>query len=349
VASGGWQLDRLPHTTIGTQRIGASDMTSTDINTNDLIKTLHYCERYDDGDPALQRIRVEVDTALYTLYREHLRLAHTLAARWESVHYAAGDKRRYVYVGNRTTQRWSFAHEDALAIAQQRTEQTDNAYVASRAAEALQDLAEAQNALEANEVAQRPLREAYSLRPWTRAFLVTDGHVHSSMECSTCFPTTAFTWLTQFSDHDEAEIVEAAGERACTVCYPSAPTLRSFEKASALFTEEEAERNAAREQRAAEKAARNAKKIEKALNPDGSEFVIRVDGWTEHFKTETAAVQWAVRTMADGYAHQQTQEYIDARNAIFEAVARKHNKPVEQVRQEIDAKVQAKIKRDRSY
>lgn len=56
---------------------------------------------------------------------------------------------------------------------------------------------------------------------WTRAFLVnnSNGHVHSSMQCSTCTPTTRFHWVTEYSDSTEDEIVAAAGERACTVCY----------------------------------------------------------------------------------------------------------------------------------
>lgn len=47
------------------------------------------------------------------------------------------------------------------------------------------------------------------------------GHIHSSMACSTCYPTRAeFGWLTDLSGADEAEIIEHAKEVACTVCYP---------------------------------------------------------------------------------------------------------------------------------
>jgi len=72
---------------------------------------------------------------------------------------------------------------------------------------------------------------------WTRAFLVTNsnGHVHSSMNCSTCNrngKATTFAWVTDFSDHDEAQIVAAAGWRACTVCYPTAPVVGMTAKAA---------------------------------------------------------------------------------------------------------------------
>lgn len=95
---------------------------------------------------------------------------------------------------------------------------------------------------------------------WTRAFLVTNGngHVHSSMGCSSCYPTTRYYWVTSLSGHDEAEIVEKAGERACTVCYPSAPV---DAKGTSLFTPDEVEKQKAREAREAKRAEKDAAKI----------------------------------------------------------------------------------------
>lgn len=58
---------------------------------------------------------------------------------------------------------------------------------------------------------------------WTRAYLVPKGHIHSSMHCSSCYPTTEYVWLTDLSGADESEIIEYAKEVACTVCYPDAP------------------------------------------------------------------------------------------------------------------------------
>ncbi|HTW07063.1 MAG TPA: hypothetical protein VME46_06125, partial [Acidimicrobiales bacterium] len=66
----------------------------------------------------------------------------------------------------------------------------------------------------------QPYEHEYRRRPWTRAFVVPGGHVHRSMDCSTCHPTTRFAWLPDYSGADEAKIVEDACERACTVCYP---------------------------------------------------------------------------------------------------------------------------------
>jgi hypothetical protein len=116
---------------------------------------------------------------------------------------------------------------------------------------------------------------------WNRYFLVTNsnGHVHRGMNCSTCYPTTEYAWLPELSDCDEAAMVDEFGEKACTVCFPNAPTLPAFHGPGRRD-------RAAQEARAAEKAGKAAEKAAKAItNPDGSE--LRVDGWP--IKTKIAA------------------------------------------------------------
>lgn len=136
------------------------------------------------------------------------------------------------------------------------------------------------DALRANKAEQEPLTAEYHRRGrWTRAFLVlnTGGHVHSSMHCGTCFPTTRYGWLPSLSGHDEAEIVEAAGADACTVCYPSAP-VESLSRPRSIrhHTEDEAAKaRAAREQAKADRAAAKAAKA--ITSPDGSP--LRVFDW----------------------------------------------------------------------
>lgn len=60
---------------------------------------------------------------------------------------------------------------------------------------------------------------------WSRFFLVVSsaGHIHSSMHCSTCRPTTRFGWLPELSDSTETEAVASHGPTLCSVCFPSAP------------------------------------------------------------------------------------------------------------------------------
>lgn len=105
---------------------------------------------------------------------------------------------------------------------------------------------------------------------WTRSFLVSKGHAHSSTSCSSCYSTTEYYWLTELSGSDEAQIVELAGERACTVCYSSAP-VAVLASRSHLFTPDEIAAVAVREVRAVELEAKRAAKAAKAItNPDGS-------------------------------------------------------------------------------
>lgn len=67
------------------------------------------------------------------------------------------------------------------------------------------------------------LEETYT--GWSRFFLVTSssGHVHSSMHCSTCRPTTTFGWLPELSGQTESAAVDELGPTLCSVCFPSAP------------------------------------------------------------------------------------------------------------------------------
>ena len=58
---------------------------------------------------------------------------------------------------------------------------------------------------------------------WSRFFAVPGGHIHSSMNCSTCQWTTTYGWLPDVSGLDEEAAVEAHGALLCTICFPSAP------------------------------------------------------------------------------------------------------------------------------
>lgn len=96
---------------------------------------------------------------------------------------------------------------------------------------------------------------------WTRYYLVTNsnGHVHRERHCSTCFPTTRYAWLVELAGADEAEMVATYGSDACTVCFPSAPTLPGWGSSKSQRDKEEAKQAkiAAREAKKAADAARN--------------------------------------------------------------------------------------------
>ncbi|MFE2101590.1 hypothetical protein [Streptomyces sp. NPDC059468] len=114
-----------------------------------------------------------------------------------------------------------------------------------------------------------PREAEYNNRRWTRYYLVdnTNGHVHKDQDCSTCFDDTRYAWLVEQSGLSAEELVELAGEKACTVCFPWAPvdTLKRKTKLEAP------ERKAARLERERKKAEAAAKKAAKAIaNPDGT-------------------------------------------------------------------------------
>lgn len=204
---------------------------------------------------------------------------------------------------------------------------------------------------------------------WPRAFITTGSapHVHSSMDCSTCNKMgqmTRFGWLTQYSGKTEEEIVADAGERACTTCYPSAP-VDVLSRPTKMFTEDEERRARERDERAAAKVERDAKRIRDGLTADGSEFTVDVGAQDErgrqrreHFKTERSAVIWATdyyhpdaRDLDDAYDESHREhlrelysEYNAAVQEIAEAVAAKHARPVEYVLEEFAVKAALKRK-----
>jgi hypothetical protein len=111
-----------------------------------------------------------------------------------------------------------------------------------------------------------PLQRVFDRRGgWSRFYVVTNvnGHIHSSRECGTCFPTTQYAWITALSGSTEQELVAQYGEAACTICFPSAPTFQGFgDGTSQLARYTQAEKDA----RAAEKAAKASAKALKQLN-----------------------------------------------------------------------------------
>jgi hypothetical protein len=138
------------------------------------------------------------------------------------------------------------------------------------------------------------LNKIYDQDPWTRAFLVinSNGHVHSSMDCSTCFSTTRYNWLIQYSNDDENTIVEDAGKDACTICYPSAPA-EVLNRPSRIVTADKVAKAQAKAERDAKREAKLAKQKADAPTKSG-EFLYFVEGrYTREIRTErTATSEW---------------------------------------------------------
>lgn len=191
---------------------------------------------------------------------------------------------------------------------------------------------------------------------WSRAYLVDNpnGHLHRSRACSQCFPTTRFYWVTELSGKDEQEIVEQAGADACTTCYPSAP-VETLNRPSQIDSPRRAEQRAAQEERARRTAERAAKRILDPATGQPLRVIERSfrDGTLRpgaEFKTERGAEIEAVQGLASklwyGDDHPSAPAWDATARAVAEAIAAKHGEPVDAVMQRLEAKAEAKHRRD---
>lgn len=273
---------------------------------------------------------VEIDWELYRLDGEAAKAKRSLDLALVLIHRAVGDDTGY------RKPDYALTHEQAIeqAKAQAGTE-GDFLRAAEKALESLKQAAAAVAAVDAQ--IDELDAEFVSRGGWTRAFLAlvngNGGHVHSSRDCSTCNNgkyRTVFARQPQYSGADEATIVAAAGYRACTVCYKDAPVEATPEShPTKIFSEDEITAAKAREERAAKKAAREAKRLEKALLPDGTTLRVPTEGSIAILDTLAQARTW----LTDSYWWRQGHPSFPetARTIIAEAVATKEGKDVETV------------------
>jgi hypothetical protein len=188
---------------------------------------------------------------------------------------------------------------------------------------------------------------------WSRAFLVrnSNGHIHKSRECGTCFDTTQYVWLTDMSGRDELEIAFLAGEKACTVCYSHAPS-SYFLRESGL---EDPEVTEARLARQARKAEIEAKRLKTGIwNPDGTPLVVLEYAFSR-YKTEvkaertaqSIAVNMLVGIQSMGRSPEEIERSKDAIETILIALAHKRGTSVEEQRSLIQTKADAMIKKNK--
>jgi hypothetical protein len=167
---------------------------------------------------------------------------------------------------------------------------------------------------------------------WSRTFVVPSGHVHSSMDCHTCYPTTRYFWYVEFSGAEEAEIVENAGDRACTICYPTAPV----DRPTTMYTPDEKQAKVDAEARAQAKIERDAAKKAKAATASGDPLGIPgiFGAGMELVRTEAAARQEWNRA-EDLRAYPSTDRIDLIQEIIEKALAEKHGTSPEVMREEL--------------
>lgn len=186
----------------------------------------------------------------------------------------------------------------------------------------------------------RPYHDEYDRRGgWPRAYLVqsNNGHVHSSTNCSTCFITTQYAWLTDYSGKTEEEIVWAAGELGCSVCYPSAPS-NALNRVGEIRRLSDVER----EQRAAEKTA-NAQAAAAAavIDPDTGKTLYKTDRAATN---EISSALWNLRWY--GGDHPSAAQWKQAVSAAVNALAAKQDTDPAALMAEYEAKADKKFNAD---
>jgi hypothetical protein len=235
-----------------------------------------------------------------------------------SMHSIVGDKK--VYGWNRGERQGRWQRTDGAVLESISLYATREDYTGAQAAKALDEYNKCQGTIRAARGVNRVLEDEYGRRNgWTRAYLVdtADGHVHKTTSCPSWnrgLSGTRFHWLTELSGQDEAAIVELAGERACTICYPSAP-VDTLKRPSKLEGPAQRAQREAREQRDAAKAAKAALQV---LDPVTDKVL---------FKSDRAATNAIAERLSSlcwyGESHPSAQEWLTDIKKIRVALAAK--------------------------
>lgn len=289
---------------------------------------------------------VEIDTRLAELERKDADLTREIKSAIGDLRMALGHRREAVRTRSGKVEHVFLisaydAERQAVAIMAENPHAAENVH----AAYAL--LHELRQGVLVNRAERTAISVEFQRRGgWTRAFSVTDGHIHSSRSCHTCFVTTSFYWLPEVSGMDEAEIVELAGERACTVCYPSAPVQP---KPCRIWSREEVQLHLIQRGQDKARAAKAAAKAAKAItNPDGTP--LRDRGGYGVLATEVAARNAVLQAMGDllwyGFEHPSSAEWIDLADRALAALAHKQGRDLVELRNEFSAKAEAKHARE---
>jgi len=162
----------------------------------------------------------QTDTQLAELWSAANGLRERLSSLRESLHHDLDIRPTY----QRRQRVWPHTLDEVVALVEQRLPGMSS-WDQPNATRHLVSVTATREALAANQAEAAPLEALYNAEQWNRFFLVTNanGHIHRSMQCSTCRWDTRFAWLPELSGLTEKDAVEAYGPKLCSVCFPSAP------------------------------------------------------------------------------------------------------------------------------
>ena len=264
---------------------------------------------------------------------------------------------------------WGKSFEQALAEVQAQATNVnlEQPWRSSEAQKELADLDDAQAELLEAELAERKQAALWASHGmWLRYSIVPGGHIHTNgRACHTLRPTTDVRWAHPVSGDSVAEAIEVYGDVLCTHCFPEAPVNNCGGKVS---TDEQgnpitkAEAQAIKDARDAEKAAKQAAKDAKTVFVPGTRNLVEGPDLRE-IKTERSLITAMVDTICSyGYdlskrdwssrkTNRATGEvtvdesyptYGEWLDYAYAALAAKHGKTVEEIKAEMNKKLQAK-------
>lgn len=303
----------------------------------------------------IREIAVQTDTQLAELYWKAFKAKAELSDYAQVIHRIAGSE----WEGRRYSRVYITPIEEAIKSGAENSWEQNNFELNVAKYNSIK--AE----LEKHTIVINELEKIYKKYLWNRAFYVPAGHVHKSRDCSTCYDSTEFTWLPKYSGGSEDEIVNDAGEEACTVCYPSAPA-EVLNRPSVIVTADKIAKAEAKAERDIAKAQREAKRIASSPTVDGAPLIIsngerktRYDRESGNFiklesfqreelKTERTAKIWYVdqSSYLKNKSDEQAEIIRESCEMIVSALAEKHGVEPEVVRNELDKKVQTRFKKE---
>lgn len=168
---------------------------------------------------------VETDTKLAQAYDDLNKSKRDLYYATTDMHSLLKDRPQIKYVRKNRVAIYEHTPEQTRERLEELSQSETNIYDKERQQDAMQSFDEAQQKIQKYEQKIEKLDAVHQKHNWSRFFIVPDGHIHSSMHCSTCNKRglTSFSWLPDLSGKTEAKAVEDHGARLCTVCFPSAP------------------------------------------------------------------------------------------------------------------------------
>lgn len=315
----------------------------------------------------LRELAVATDTELAELHAAMWTHQQRQDRNIDNLHHALGHNREYIGYGRARGRGYTVSTADTLDQARAFIDNPDKPEYAKRSMrESLQEYEATNTHIETTRARIVELDAVYQQHRWQRAFLVEGGHVHASMNgCPTLHregKTTRLVWLPEYSGANETDIVNDAGERACSTsaCFPSAP-VDVLSRPTRIYSDSERQQIADAEQRRAEREASRAARAAKAPTASGEPLVIAV-GTREYrgetiprnveLKTERTAITYAVDILAAQRTGDtwrapyevSSDRYTDTVHAICDSIAEKRGVTRADILAELEPKVARKVR-----